>query len=53
MCKSFPTIEGSDCDYALPFQERQKVQEQLDLIMKSIQCSEEEVQKLQDENNPR
>ncbi len=36
---------------AMAIQERQKVQEQLALIMKSIQCSGEEVQKLQDENN--
>jgi hypothetical protein len=33
---------------AMAIQKRQKVQEQLALIMKSIQCSEEEVQKLQD-----
>ncbi|XP_046447948.1 uncharacterized protein LOC124196775 [Daphnia pulex] len=38
---------------AMAIQERQKVQEQLALIMKSIQCSGEEVQKLQDENNLR
>jgi hypothetical protein len=38
---------------AMAIQERQKVQEQLALIMKSIQCSGEQVQKLQDENNLR
>ena len=38
---------------AMAIQERQKVQEQLALIMKSIQCSAEQVQKLQDENNLR
>ena len=38
---------------AMAIQERRKVQEQLALIMKSVQCSIEEVQKLQDENNLR
>ena len=36
---------------AMAIGERQKVQEQLSLILKSIQHSEEEIKKLQDENN--
>jgi hypothetical protein len=38
---------------AMAIQERRKVQEQLALIKKSVQSSEEEVQKLQDDNNLR
>jgi hypothetical protein len=37
----------------MAIQERRKVQEQLALIKKSVQSSEEEVQKLQDDNNLR
>jgi hypothetical protein len=36
---------------AMAIEERQKVQEQLFLILKAIQHSEEEIMKLQDENN--